>query len=80
MIQLNKIYFDGKGYIQKCIDANNPQDPEWVNSFTDGNDKLLQQNFIDSQNYEKFQAKVFDFFAGLKVARAFLSSPLQPCW
>jgi len=44
-------YFDS----QALMPQNNPQDPEWVNSFTDGNDKLLQQNFIDSQNYEKFQ-------------------------
>ena len=44
-------YFDSQALMPK----NNPQDPEWVNSFTDGNDKLLQQNFIDSQNYEKFQ-------------------------
>ena len=29
--------------------------PAWVKSFTDGNDKLLQQNFIDSTNTEKFQ-------------------------
>lgn len=40
---------------QTLMPSSNPQDPEWVHSFTDGNDKLLQQNFIDSQNYEKFQ-------------------------
>jgi len=29
--------------------------PDWVKNFTEGNDKLLQQNFIDTSNIEKFQ-------------------------
>lgn len=29
--------------------------PDWVKSFAEGNDNLLQQNFIDTTNMEKFQ-------------------------
>lgn len=39
----------------KLMPNENPNAPEWVKSFTDGNDKLLQQNFIDTSNFEKFQ-------------------------
>ena len=54
MIQLNKIYFDGKGYMQKCIDTNDPQDPDLV--------KMCSRlNFIpvDSISFEGYQPQTF---------------------
>lgn len=51
MPRMDDPYFNS----ESLMPQNNPQDPEWVQNFTDGNDKLLQQNFIDTQNYEKFQ-------------------------
>lgn len=49
---MNDPYHDSHKLMPQAASDNAP---EWVKSFTDGNDKLLQQNFIDSTNTEKFQ-------------------------
>lgn len=54
MIQLNKIYFDGKGYMQKCIELNDPQDPDLV--------KICSRlNFtpVDSISFENYHPQTF---------------------
>ena len=54
MIQLNKIYFDGKGYIQKCIDINDPQDPDLVKMCS-----RLNFTPVDSISFESYQPQTF---------------------
>ena len=54
MIQLNKIYFDGKGYIQKCIESNDPQDPDFVKMCS-----RLNFTPVDSISFESYQPQTF---------------------
>ena len=54
MIQLNKIYFDGKGYIQKCIESNDPQDPDFVSICS-----RLNFTPVDSIYFASYQPQTF---------------------
>jgi len=54
MIQLNKIYFDGKGYIQRCIDLNEPPEDDLI--------KICSRfNFtpVDSISFQSYQPQTF---------------------
>ena len=54
MIQLNKIYFDGKGYIQRCIDSNDPPADDLI--------KICSRfNFtpVDSISFENYEPQTF---------------------
>ncbi len=54
MIQLNKIYFDGKGYVQRRIDSNDPPEKELA--------KICSRfNFtpVDSISFENYQPKTY---------------------
>ena len=54
MIQLNKIYFDGKGYIQRCIDSNEIPEKDLI--------KVCSRfNFtpVDSISFESYQPQTF---------------------
>jgi len=54
MIQLDKIYFDGKGYIQKCLDVNDPLDPELVKICSS-----LNFTPVDSISFKSYQSQTF---------------------
>ena len=54
MIQLNKIYFDGKGYIKKCVEANDPQDPDFAKVCS-----RLNFTPVDSISFESYQPQTF---------------------
>lgn len=54
MIHLNKIYFDGKGYIQKCIDVNDPPEPELAKICSS-----LNFTPVDSISFERYQSQTF---------------------
>ena len=54
MIQLNKIYFDGKGYIQRRIDLNEPPIDKLI--------KICSRlNFtpVDSISFENYEPQTF---------------------
>ena len=54
MIQLNKIYFDGKGYVQKGLDINDPSEDDLVKACS-------RFNFtpVDSISFESYQPQTF---------------------
>ena len=54
MIQLNKIYFDGKGYIQRCIELNDHPSDDLI--------KICSRfNFtpVDSISFESYEPQTF---------------------